>query len=398
MSREALSVGQLNLYVKSLLEGDRNLKSLWIRGEISNFVRNAKSGHCYFSVKDRDASVKAVMFKWQASSLTFLPKDGMQVLLRGRVSLYEKDGQYQFYAEQMLSDGLGGLYLEFARLKDLLEKEGLFDRKRPLPSFPERIGVCTSVTGAAIQDVISVCSRMAPGMDLCVYPCQMQGADSPRSVVEGLEYFRSRGDVDLVLIARGGGSYEDLSVFNDEMLARYVAGYPIPTISAIGHESDFTILDFVADYRAATPSVAAEVAVGQVPSFRDRLNRALRSLQTGVVQRLRWEEEALRSLSVRLDPSGTLSDRELRLDNLDFRLKAAVRHRADLCEAEFSTVSGRLSALNPLSVLSRGYTVAEKNGAILRSSNELMPGERFSLNFYDGVIGCVADCKEDRKL
>ncbi|MBQ1271936.1 MAG: exodeoxyribonuclease VII large subunit [Clostridia bacterium] len=394
----ALSVEQLNLYVKSLLESDRNLKSVWLRGEVSNFVRNSKSGHCYFSIKDRNASVKAVMFKWQASNLTFVPKDGMQVLVRGKVSLYERDGQYQFYTEEMFPDGLGGLYLEFLRIKDTLEKEGLFDRKKPLPAYPRAIGICTSVTGAAVRDILSVCSRLAPSVPLCVYPCLMQGVESPRSVMEGLEYFRTRPDVDLVMIARGGGSYEDLAVFNDESLARLVADYPLPVISAIGHETDFTILDFVSDVRAATPSVAAELAVGQAPALSERLIRAKRSVMAHAAARLRFEEQKLQGLTARLDPTQGLQTRAQALDYLDFRLKSAAERQLQRRTSDFSELTARLTALNPLSVLSRGYALAESDGVPVRSAEQINPGESLMLHFQDGVIGCVAEYKEIRKL
>lgn len=398
ISPSALTVAQLNFYVKSLLEGDRNLKSVWLRGELSNFVCNAKSGHCYFSVKDKDASVKGVMFKWQASSLTFVPKDGMQVLLRGKVSLYEKDGQYQFYAEQMLPDGLGSLYLEFLRIKALLEEEGLFEHKKSLPLFPRTIGVCTSVSGAAVRDILSVCSRLAPSVHLCIYPCTMQGEGSPSSVMEGLEYFRSRPGVDLVIIARGGGSYEDLSVFNDETLARTVASYPLPVISAIGHETDFTILDFVSDFRAATPSVAAEVSVGQVPVLSERFFRSFQSVLNLASARLSAEEASLLALSSRIDPLRPIAEWAQRLDYLDFRLKSAGDRCFDRTSAAFSRITARLAALNPLSVLSRGYAMAEKDGVILKNAQSVTEGDRLDLNFYDGVIHCVAERKETRHL
>ncbi|MBQ5820290.1 MAG: exodeoxyribonuclease VII large subunit [Clostridia bacterium] len=394
----ALTVAQLNFYVKSLLEGDRNLKNLWIRGELSNFIRNAKSGHCYFSLKDRESSVKAVMFNGRAEALTFVPRDGMQVLLQGRVSLYERDGQYQFYVDRMLPDGLGALYLEYLRLKETLEREGLFSDKRPLPPYPRTVGVCTSSTGAAVRDVLSVCSRLAPSVSVCVYPCLMQGSETVPSVLRALEYFRNRPETDVVIIARGGGSYEDLAVFNDEPLARTVASFPLPVISAIGHETDVTILDFVSDFRAATPSVAAEVAVGAVPEAAERLQRARRSVSALAEQRLRLESERLRSLRFRLDPQNTLDLCSQRLDHLDFRLRAALQRQYEARFAQFSRLSARLTALNPMSVLSRGYALAEKDNLPVRSASEISEGDRIVLNFEDGVIGCVADYKEARKL
>ena len=394
----ALTVAQLNFYVKSLLEGDRNLKNLWIRGELSNFIRNAKSGHCYFSLKDRESSVKAVMFNGRAEALTFVPRDGMQVLLQGRVSLYERDGQYQFYVDRMLPDGLGALYLEYLRLKETLEREGLFSDKRPLPPYPRTVGVCTSSTGAAVRDVLSVCSRLAPSVSVCVYPCLMQGSETVPSVLRALEYFRNRPETDVVIIARGGGSYEDLAVFNDETLARTVAAFPLPVISAIGHETDVTILDFVSDFRAATPSVAAEVAVGAVPEASERLQRARRSVSALAEQRLRLESERLRSLRFRLDPQNTLDLCSQRLDHLDFRLRAALQRQYEARFAQFSRLSARLTALNPMSVLSRGYALAEKDNLPVRSASEISEGDRLVLNFEDGVIGCVAEYKEARKL
>lgn len=394
----ALTVAQLNFYVKSLLEGDRNLKNLWIRGELSNFIRNAKSGHCYFSLKDRESSVKAVMFNGRAEALTFVPRDGMQVLLQGRVSLYERDGQYQFYVDRMLPDGLGALYLEYLRLKETLEREGLFSDKRPLPPYPRTVGVCTSSTGAAVRDVLSVCSRLAPSVSVCVYPCLMQGSETVPSVLRALEYFRNRPETDVVIIARGGGSYEDLAVFNDETLARTVAAFPLPVISAIGHETDVTILDFVSDFRAATPSVAAEVAVGSAPEAAERLQRARRSVSALAEQRLRLESERLRSLRFRLDPQNTLDLCSQRLDHLDFRLRAALQRQYEARFAQFSRLSARLTALNPMSVLSRGYALAEKDNLPVRSAAEITEGDRLVLNFEDGVIGCVAEYKEARKL
>lgn len=394
----SLTVAQLNFYVKSLLEGDRNLKNLWIRGELSNFVRNAKSGHCYFSLKDRESAVKAVMFNGRAEALTFVPRDGMQVLLQGRVSLYERDGQYQFYVDRMLPDGLGALYLEYLRLKETLEREGLFEDKRPLPPYPRTIGVCTSSTGAAVRDVLSVCSRLAPSVSVCVYPCLMQGSETVPSVLRALEYFRNRPETDVVIIARGGGSYEDLAVFNDETLARTVAAFPLPVISAIGHETDVTILDFVSDFRAATPSVAAEVAVGSVPEAAERLQRARRSVSALAEQRLRLESERLRSLRFRLDPQNALDLCAQRLDHLDFRLRAALQRQYEAHLSQFSRLSARLTALNPMSVLSRGYALAEKDNLPVRSASEITEGDRLVLNFEDGVIGCVAEYKETRKL
>ncbi|MEE1026856.1 MAG: exodeoxyribonuclease VII large subunit, partial [Acutalibacteraceae bacterium] len=258
-----LTVKQLNMYVRSLLEGDTNLASITLEGEISGFKNHFGSGHWYFVLKDADASVKSVMFKGNAQRVNFLPRDGMRVVCHGYVSLYEKDGQFQFYAETMHLFGEGDLAAEFERLKRKLESEGLFslERKRPLPKFPKKIGVITSEIGAALQDILQVTSRRYPISDIVVFPALVQGISAPHSLVSALEKAYSRDDLDLIIIGRGGGSAEDLSCFNDELLARKIVLSPIPVISAVGHEVDFTICDFVSDLRAPTPSAAAELAV-----------------------------------------------------------------------------------------------------------------------------------------
>ncbi|MBO4433606.1 MAG: exodeoxyribonuclease VII large subunit, partial [Clostridia bacterium] len=266
MENTAITVKQLNTYVKNLLESDVHLTYLSVSGEISNFKNHYSSGHWYFTLKDKDAQVRCVMFNSYASRVAFEVEDGAQVILKGRVSLYERDGQYQFYAEEILPLGEGDLALAFNRLKDKLQKEGLFDpeHKRPLVRFPGKIAVITSDTGAAVRDIINILSKRYPICDVLLCPVAVQGDLAAKSMIDALKIVYTRDDVDTIIIGRGGGSLEDLWAFNDESLARKIFESPIPVISAVGHETDFTICDFVADIRASTPSHAAELAVPDI--------------------------------------------------------------------------------------------------------------------------------------
>ncbi len=394
----ALSVDQLNIYVKSLLESDRHLKNIWVRGELVNFTRNAKSGHCYFSLRDRGCSVRSVMFQWQASQLNFQPADGQRVLLLCRVSLYERDGQYQLYVEQMFLDGVGDSYLAFVQLKDRLEKEGLFLQKKALPSFPQQIGVCTSRTGAALRDVISVVRRNAPMVSIRVFPCLMQGDKAAAEVCAGISFFNERYPVDVIIVARGGGAYEDLSVFNDETLARTVAASAIPVISAIGHETDTTILDFAADVRAATPSVAAELAVGQVGSLQLRFRNADRMIRQFCRRDMDGREQHLRLLFRSLRPESYFVLRSLDLDRLTNRVLSSGKQREEMAESVFVGLTARLAALNPLAVLQRGYAVVRMKNRTLDSVDLVQKGDSLEIILKDGVIHSVATEKTKQKL
>jgi len=261
--KNALTVTQLNEYIKMMFDSQPTLNRLLVRGEISNFV-NHRSGHFYFTLKDENSLIRAVMFKSAAMKLNFQPENGMRVIARGKVSVFPRDGQYQLYADDMELDGIGGLYVAFEQLKNKLAAEGLFDesRKRPLPRFPSKIGIITSPTGAAIRDMINVTGRRYPMAEITIYPALVQGSDAPRSLAAGIRYFNNADKrPDVIIIGRGGGSIEDLWAFNNEQLARFIANSEIPVISAVGHETDFTICDFVADRRAPTPSAAAELAV-----------------------------------------------------------------------------------------------------------------------------------------
>ena len=257
--------------MRSVIESDEILRSVLVRGEISNFSLYRKSGHMYFTLKDGQSSVKAVMFRSDAEKLNFIPEDGMNVIVSARVSVFERDGVYQLYVSDIIPDGIGAQMVAFFQLKEKLEKEGLFDddRKKQLPRFPKKIAVATSPSGAALQDILSVTGRRYPIADIEIYPCVVQGTESAESVIRAVNYFNRKNDADVLIIARGGGSYEDLASFNDERLARTIANSNIPIISAVGHESDFTIADFVADMRAPTPSAAAEIAVPDISEITD---------------------------------------------------------------------------------------------------------------------------------
>ena len=386
----SISVSAVNGYIKEMLERDDVLSSIAISGEISNFKRNS-SGHLYFSLKDEGATISAVMFRGDASRLSFLPMDGMKVVVYGRISLYEKSGQYQVYIRTMISDGAGELARAYEALKRKLEAEGLFapERKKKLPKLPRRIGIVTSPTGAAIRDMINVTGRRYPMADLIIFPAAVQGAEAPPQLRAGVEYFNAMGNVDVIILGRGGGSMEDLWAFNDEALARAVAASEIPIISAVGHETDFTLCDFVADCRAPTPSAAAEIAVPDARAIfayteqtEERIARAMSAKLT------RCNEDVLNMEKIIAlnSPSAVLSRHALALQNLGVRIDGAMNKRLAASGSALAEVSAKLSGLNPLGVLSRGYSAVKgEDGRIKGSVNSLTVGERVAIVMSDGV-------------
>ncbi len=393
MPAAVLTVRQLNLYVRTLLEGDANLASVLVAGEISNFKNHYSSGHLYFSLKDADALVRAVMFRGNASRLQFRPEEGMRVICRGRVSLYEKDGQYQFYVEVMQPDGVGALAVAFEQRKQRLAAAGLFDeaRKRPLPPFPSKIGVITSPTGAAVQDILQILGRRWPVAEILLVPVLVQGERAAADLTRALRTLSARDDVDLILIGRGGGSAEDLWAFNDEALAYAIAESPVPVVSAVGHETDFTICDFVADLRAPTPSAAAELAspdgaqlsayFAETPA---RLSRLLQTRLTACRDRL----TALRARRAFSAPGRLLEPQEQRLDGLTSRLADAISDGLRTREDALARSAAALDAFSPLRVLARGYAIAQQNGAVVRWAAEVLPDEDLTLRFSDGAVRC----------
>ena len=388
-----ITVRQLNLFVRSLLDGEPRLSDVAVIGEISNFKNHYSSGHWYFTLKDNDATVRCVMFKGNAQKVKFAPSDGMQVILRARASVYEKDGQFQLYAEEMLPAGDGGIALAFEQIKQKLASEGLFDEqnKRKLPAFPNRIAVVTSDTGAAVRDIINVITRRYPLCDIMLCPVAVQGEQAVPDMLDALERIYSLSSVDLIIIGRGGGSVEDLWAFNSEALARKIYESPIPVISAVGHETDFTICDFVSDLRAPTPSAAAELAVPDVKDLKAVLSdinlRLLRSLE----QRYKLESTRLSSVMSSLvfrKPESIVDDRALQADKLSERLEAAVGKRINDLSNSFSLTVSKIDALSPLKVLSRGFAAVQNNGVSVNSITQLNVNDNLSVRFSDGVAEC----------
>ena len=390
MSAGVLTVSQVNFFVKSLIEGDGRLSDILISGEISNFTDHYRSGHLYFSLKDEKSVLKAVMFASAARRLRFRPADGMKVIIRGRVSVYEPTGQYQLYAEDMQPDGMGALSLAYEQLKERLAAEGLFDRerKRPLPPYPERIGVITSPTGAAVRDILQITGRRWPVAQIVLCPVLVQGEGAPRQLIAAVKALNRARACDVIILGRGGGSMEDLWAFNDEGLARAVAASAIPVVSAVGHETDFTICDFAADLRAPTPSAAAELCTPEIGEEKSRAAAFHRYFWEGsrkTVEYLRQSLDLLVQDSPLGEPGGYLRAYRERLDGLDRRLAQRGRGRLEEGRGKLSLLAGKLDALSPLKVLARGYTVVyDGRGGIVRDAGRLAPGEVVTIRAAEG--------------
>ena len=396
--RGMLSVTQVNEYLKMLMDGDRVLSNIFVRGEISNF-KSYSSGHVYFTLKDEGGQLKAVMFRSYASRLPFLPADGMRVIVHGRISVYEANGQYQLYADEMQPDGAGSLALQFEQIKRRLADEGLFDeeRKRPLPPMPRRIGVITSPSGAAVHDIMNILGRRFPLTEMILYPSQVQGNEAPMQLMAGLEFFAVTGMVDVIIIGRGGGSAEDLWAFNNEELARTIAASPIPVISAVGHESDFTICDFVADRRAPTPSAAAELAVPEQGELLHRIHSQGQRMRALMEQRIAQERRLLRQLeqsSVLQSPDRVFDPFRMKLSEAEAGLeRAAGQYLAEL-QNRVKTNTEKLEALSPLSILARGYAAIKREDKTVLSAAELKKGDDIEIRFTDGRVTATVTGKE----
>lgn len=396
-----LTVSQVNFFLKSLIEGDGRLQSIAVTGEISNFTDHYRSGHLYFSLKDEKSVLKAVMFSSSARRLRFQPEDGMKVTVRGRVSVYEASGQYQLYAEAMEPVGIGALTIAFEQLKERLLAEGLFDseRKRPLPLYPKKIGVITSPTGAAVQDILSITARRWPLSEIILAPVQVQGELAAAQLTAAVREMNRKNACDVIIIGRGGGSMEDLWAFNDETLARTIAASEIPVVSAVGHETDFTICDFAADLRAATPSAAAELTTPLRSEELTRLlaiRQELSRLAVLGLSETRRELDRLSGDSVLQNPQRLLDPWKLRHAELFGRLVSAMGERIEKHQARLQLLTGQLDALSPLKTLSRGYSVARReDGSVVKSTKELTAGDTVSLLFADGTA--VAEIQQIEK-
>lgn len=388
-----LSVSQLNRYVKSIIEQDYNLQTVFVQGEISNFTNHYRTGHYYMTIKDEYSSIRAVMFKSANSRLRFMPENSMNVIIKGRVSVFERDGQYQLYIDDMQPDGAGALSLAFEQLKNKLAAEGLFDesRKRPIPRFPERVGVVTSPTGAAIRDIINVISRRFPAAELILCPVQVQGASAAGQIKAAIELFNTKKSADVLIVGRGGGSAEELWAFNEEPVARAVAASEIPVISAVGHETDFTICDFAADLRAPTPSAAAEIAVPDITALGELLGSFSRRMNSAVGGTLTHEKarlEARAQLLKRLSPRNYIDDLAARCGGAGVRIDSAVRHSMEVRRGEIAALCARLDALSPLRVIARGYAVASSGGKVLTSPSQVEVGDTIDLRLAGGELKC----------
>lgn len=390
MEPRIATVSQINGYIKKILDHNQILNNVWVKGEISNF-KNHYSGHMYLTLKDEGGVLKAVMFKSAARTLSFMPEDGMKVTARGRVGVYEASGAYQLYIEEMVPDGVGDLYVAYEQLKKRLGEEGLFsqDLKKPIPRFPERVGVITATTGAAVRDIINVITRRYPLAEIVIYPAQVQGAGAAESVVKGIEYFNEKKMVDIIIAGRGGGSIEDLWAFNEEIVARAIFASEIPIISAVGHETDFTIADFVADLRAPTPSAAAEIAVPSVMELRSAVNTYSVRSANAVAKKIETGRLTLKRFSLK-SPKERVNDERIKIDNLTKRAEQSFRLKLEGGKKSFVSLAGKLDALSPLQTLARGYAIPVKeDGSVIRSVKNMKSGDEFALKLKDGSADCV---------
>ncbi len=393
MERSALSVTELNQYVKNLVDGDELLMDVCVRGELSNY-KIYPSGHHYFTLKDAESSLRCVMFKYSAMKLRFRPENGMSVTAFGRVSVYLRDGAYQLSCTALMPEGMGDLQVAFEQMKAKLSAEGLFDtaHKKPLPPFPEKIAIITSSAGAAIHDMIRILGHRWPMTKVILLPVRVQGVEAPAEIAGAIRYANEFQVADLIITGRGGGSLEDLWAFNDERVARAIYASRIPVISAVGHEPDVTISDYVADRRASTPSNAAEIAVPDWHEMQDGLqNYEIRSRQAmeKMLKSLAQRLDALKSKRVLTDPGVYLDNRRMDLDRARDRLLAASERQLAAKRQSFVKLGAALDAMSPLRVLSRGYTVSsDADGTILKSVKDLQPGQELSVRFLDGTADC----------
>ncbi len=398
---DVFTITELNLYIKGLIENDRLLSNVTVKGEISNFKHHS-SGHMYLSLKDDGGVIRAVMFRYSAQKLKFRPENGMQVVVSGKVSVYERDGQYQIYIEDMMPDGVGALYVAYEQLKAQLEQEGLFspEYKKPIPKYPETIGIVTSPTGAAIRDILNILKRRFPYTRVYLYPALVQGEGAAESIVKGLRFFD--GKVDTVITGRGGGSIEDLWAFNEEAVARQIFAMKTPVISAVGHETDFTIADFVADRRVPTPSAAAEISVpsgSELQKFLKIVDGRLYSALLGKLESSQKELKRLLEREVLRNPLAVYDVKRMQIDSYTMQLENIYRKEIHTLRERFVKNVSKLDALSPLKILERGYSVTEdKSGNPVSSVKAFQAGDPLCVTLTDGKVHCnVVDVKPKEK-
>ena len=386
-----ISVSQLNYYVKSLLDNDPHLSSVFVTGEISNLTDHYRSGHIYFSLKDKNAVVRAVMFAGNARNLKFKPEEGMKVIALCRVSLYEVTGVYQIYVDDMQPDGIGSLTIAFEQLKKKLEEKGLFklENKKPIPKFPKTVGVITSPTGAAVQDIRNILTRRFPSVDIVLCPVLVQGAGAPEQLINAVNLFNEYDCADVIIIGRGGGSIEDLWAFNDENLAYAIYASNIPVISAVGHETDFTICDFVSDLRAPTPSAAAELAVPDREELLAYYNSQRQYINSLIDNKLSFYNKKLSDIRTAMSvnsPEKRIGLLSSKLDNLSKRAQLSINDNFNLKSDSVKKLGAKLETLNPVSVLNRGYAIAQKDRKNINSVKELKIDDEIKLTLKDGTV------------
>ena len=385
----AVTVSDLNLYIKEKIAGDEALNAVVVKGEISNF-KNHYTGHLYFTLKDEKSLIKCIMFKSYAERLNFVPKDGMKVMVFGSVSVFERDGIYQIYVKAMKQDGVGDLYEAYEKLKADLEKEGLFDEshKKKIPLKPEVIGVLTSQTGSVIRDIINVSTRRNPNTYIRLFPVPVQGPGAAEEIARGIKLMNEKNLADVLIIGRGGGSLEDLWPFNEEIVARAIYNSKIPIISAVGHETDFCIADFVADLRAPTPSAAAELANPDIFELKDKINvfkqRSRLALKKKIeVMNLRYEK--VMASHVFKDPFKKINEYSVELDKFVRSLEISIKNKHNEQKSKFAEKVAKLDTLSPLKTLSRGYSITEKQGKIVASKKDLKKDDEVEIKFFDGT-------------
>ena len=395
------SVSQVNGYLKELVDGDPLLRGLLVRGEVSNY-KCYPSGHHYFSLKDEQGSIRCVMFRGDAARLRFKPVNGLSVIAYGRVSVYPRDGQYQLYCTQLMEDGRGALDRAFEELKKKLEAQGLFDpaKKQPLPAYPRRIALVTSPAGAAVRDMIRILRQRWPLTEVLVVPVRVQGEGAAEEIAAAIHQVNNRDDIDLIITGRGGGSREDLWAFNEEPVAWAIALSNIPVISAVGHEPDVTISDYVADLRASTPSNAAELAVPDQQQERQRLDGLTLRLRQAMEVQLDRDRKELRRLEqsrVLRNPVAVVDDQRMRLDGVQRRLAMALERTLRRGRVELAGLAGRVDAMSPLKVLSRGYAIAKAEGRAVTTVEQVQPGQAMDVLVADGVYDCRVEEKEEQQ-
>lgn len=391
-----LSVTQVNLYIKNMLESDARLSDIYVKGELSNFKLHS-SGHMYMSLKDDKGVMRAVMFRSAAAKLTFKPENGMKVIASGRVSVYERDGQYQMYIDSMRLDGVGDLHIAFEQLKAKLHAEGLFDpaHKKPLPKYPKKIGVVTAPTGAAIRDILNILSRRFSYSDVVLYPVLVQGEQAAQSIVQAIRYFNETRMADVLIVGRGGGSIEDLWAFNEEIVARAVYESEIPIVSAVGHEVDFTIADFAADLRAPTPSAAAELVVPSQAELREKFLNVYKRLYTcsmRIVENHRLRLNYCAEKQVLRNPVMRINEERLHLDHMSRMFENAYQKILENKKQRLQLSVSKLDSLSPLGTLSRGFAVAKaEDGTVLKSVSAVKAGDRIRVVLKDGELQTIVE-------